>query len=221
MYKRNAQGWSKHLDFIVIELISLQVSYIMASLVRHQELPYSTLIYRNLGIALFLIDAIVIMFLNTMHDVLKRDLFTEFEKTVKHCVIVLALATTYMFSLQSSYEYSRILLFITCLFHIVIGFSTRVLWKSYITKHGLPIGKRGTMLAVLSSDNAVEMMTRLLNNHVEGYEIVGVVLDKGGTDSIEGIPVVTTLDNASDYISQKWIDSVYFECSSKDPKIRI
>ena len=129
MYKRNAQGWSKHLDFIVIELISLQVSYILASLIRHHELPYSVLIYRNLGIALFLIDAIVIMFLNTMHDVLKRELFTELGKTVKHCVIVLALSTTYMFSLQSGYEYSRILLFITCGFHIIIGFSTRVLWR--------------------------------------------------------------------------------------------
>lgn len=220
MYKRNAQGWSKHLDFIIIELISLQASYILASLIRHQEMPYSTLMYRNLGIALFLIDAIVIMFLNTMHDVLKRDLFTELGKTIKHCVIVLALATTYMFSLQSGYEYSRILLFITCGFHIILGFTTRVLWRSYIIKHGLPIGKRGTMLVVLSLDNASQMMERLLKNHVEGYEIVGVVLDKEGPDAVEGIPVVSTLDKAANYISQKWIDSVYIDCPSTDPKIR-
>lgn len=208
------------MDFIVIELISLQVSYILASLIRHHELPYSVLIYRNLGIALFLIDAIVIMFLNTMHDVLKRELFTELGKTVKHCVIVLALSTTYMFSLQSGYEYSRILLFITCGFHIIIGFSTRVLWRIYITKHGLPIGKRGTMLVVLSSDSAHQMMARLLKNHVEGYEIVGVVLDRQGEAFIEGIPVVSTLEKAADYISQKWIDSVYIDCSSTDQRIR-
>ena len=169
MYRRNAQGWSKHLDFIVIELVSLQAAYILASFIRHQSWPYTELIYRNLGIALMLIDAIVIMFLNTMHDVLKRDLYTELTKTIKHCVIVLALATTYMFVLQAGYDYSRILLFITCLFHIIIGFTTRVMWKKYIVSHGTPISKRGTMLVVLQSETAEQMMDRLLRNHIEGY----------------------------------------------------
>ena len=207
------------MDFILIDLISLQVSYILASLIRHHSLPYSQLIYRNLGIALILIDAIVMMFLNSMHDVLKRNMFVELGKTVKHCVFVLALATTYMFALQASYEYSRILLFITCLFHIVIGFTTRVLWKQFLIRHGLPVGKRGTMLVVLQSDSAEQMMERLLRNHVEGYEIVGAVLDKGGSDSVCGIPVVASLDQAANYISQKWIDSVYIDCPSTDPKI--
>ena len=219
MYRRNAQGWSKHLDFIVIELVSLQVAYILASFIRHQSWPYTELIYRNLGIALMLIDAIVIMFLNTMHDVLKRDLYTELTKTIKHCVIVLALATTYMFVLQAGYDYSRILLFITCLFHIIIGFTTRVMWKKYIVSHGTPISKRGTMLVVLQSETAEQMMDRLLRNHIEGYEVVGAVVDQGDLESVCGIPVVATLDETSDYISQKWIDSVYIDCPSTNPKI--
>ena len=219
MYRRNAQGWSKHLDFIVIELVSLQAAYILASFIRHQSWPYTELIYRNLGIALMLIDAIVIMFLNTMHDVLKRDLYTELTKTIKHCVIVLALATTYMFVLQAGYDYSRILLFITCLFHIIIGFTTRVMWKKYIVSHGTPISKRGTMLVVLQSETAEQMMDRLLRNHIEGYEVVGAVVDQGDLESVCGIPVVATLDETSDYISQKWIDSVYIDCPSTNPKI--
>ena len=219
MYRRNAQGWSKHLDFIVLELISLQVAYILASLLRHHELPYTEMIYRNLAIALTLIDAVVIMFLNTMHDVLKRNNFAELSRTIRHCVTVLALAATYMFMLQMGYDYSRILLFITCLFHIIIGYSTRVAWKAFIRKHGMPISKRGTMLVVLSSDSAEQMMTRLMNNHIEGYELVGAVLDEGGSDEVCGIPVVATLSGAADYISQKWIDSVYIDCPSTDPRI--
>lgn len=73
MYRRNAQGWSKHIDFILIEEIALHMAYILASLGRHHSLPYGTPIYRNLGLALALIDALVVMLFNSMHNVLKRD----------------------------------------------------------------------------------------------------------------------------------------------------
>ena len=154
MYIRNAQGWSKHLDFILVEFLSLQIAYILASLIRHGTFPYASLMYRNLGIVLLLIDAVVLMFLNTMHDVLKRGYYVELAQTIKHCLIVFGLATAYLFSTQLSESYSRVVLFITLAFHIVIGFLTRVLWKKYILKHGNPMSNKSTMLAVLNADSA-------------------------------------------------------------------
>lgn len=219
MYKRNAQGWSKHLDFILIELLSLQISYILASLIRHGTFPYSSPLYRNLGIVLLLIDAVVLMFLNTMHDVLKRGYYTELVQTIKHCLIVFALATAYMFSLQTSESYSRIVLYITLAFHICIGFLIRVLWKKYILKHGTPMSKKATMLAVLDDQSADSIMDRLLTNSLENYDIVGVVLSKGNRKHVGGIPVVCKLEETANYICQKWIDSVYIDCPSTDPEI--
>ena len=219
MYKRNAQGWSKHLDFIFIELLSLQLSYILASLIRHGFFPYSRPLYRSLGIALILIDAVVLMFLNTMHDVVKRGYYVELTQTIKHCIVVLGLATAYMFGLQAGESYSRIVLFVTFGFHMVIGYLTRIAWKKYILKHGTPMSKKTTMLVVLKAETADEMMKRLLNHSMENYEIVGAVLDKGDRKDVAGIPVVCTLEQTADYISQKWIDSVYIDCSSTQPEI--
>ncbi len=219
MYVRNAQGWSKHLDFILIEFLSLQIAYILASLIRHGTFPYTSLMYRNLGIVLLLIDAVVLMFLNTMHDVLKRGYYIEFVQTIKHCLIVFSLATAYMFSLQTSGSYSRIVLYITLALHIMIGFLARVLWKKYILMHGNPMSNKSTMLAVLNADSADYMMDRLLNNSLENYDIVGVVLNQGNRKHVRGIPVVCKLEETADYICQKWIDSVYIDCPSTDPLI--
>ena len=36
MYRRNAQGWSKHFDFIVVDLISLQIAFVLAVALRNQ-----------------------------------------------------------------------------------------------------------------------------------------------------------------------------------------
>ena len=219
MYKRTVQGWSKHLDFIILDIVSLQIAFILAGYIRHHSFPYFTLIYRNLGIVFILIDVIVLGLLNTMHDVLKRGYYVELTQTIRHCVIVLALATTYMFALQSGQAFSRLLLLITCIFHILIGYLIRCLWKKYILKHGDPMSKKATMLVVLNADDADILMNRLLTHSLENYEIVGVVLNKGDREQVAGIPVVCRLEDTADYISQKWIDAVYIDCPSTDPQI--
>lgn len=55
MYRKSASGWLKHLDFLVIDLISLEVSFFCAYLIRHGSMNlYSTPIYRNMSLMLFL-----------------------------------------------------------------------------------------------------------------------------------------------------------------------
>ena len=209
MYRRNAQGWSKHIDFILLDVVCLVISFILASYIRHHTGPFGNIIYRNLGFALVLIDLVVMMFLNSMHDVLKRGLYEETVQTIKHCVIVFAFATVFMFTLQTGKSYSRIVLFITSLFHILLGLVVRLSWKTFLKKKGNITNSRGTVLAVLDNHSADVMMSRLLKNHFEGYELIGVVLNEGNRDEVCGVPVVAKMKDAPDYISQRWIDSVY------------
>ena len=35
MYQKNAGGWVKHLDFMIVDFITLQITYILAYLTRH------------------------------------------------------------------------------------------------------------------------------------------------------------------------------------------
>lgn len=220
MYKRNAQGWSKHIDFILLDIMTLLFSYILASYIRHHTWPFDNIVYRNLGLALVLIDLVVMMFVNTMHDVLKRGLYKEFVQTVKHCIVVFAFATLYMFALQTGGIYSRILLFVTFLFHVGVGYIIRLLWKSFLKKRGNIGRNKGTILVVLDNRTADSMMMRLQKNKFEGYELAGVVLNEGFQKDVCGVPVVSNLQNAADYISQRWIDAVYVDCPSTDPKIQ-
>lgn len=221
MYKRGAQGWSKHLDFFIIEEIALQVAFILGCLIRHGEMPYKNQIYINLSIVLIFIDTIVLMLLNTMHNVVKRGYYKELMSTVRHCLIVFGLATIYLFVTQSGDSYSRIVLVLTLAFHIIIGFFTRVVWKKVITKYNIPVAKKNIMLVVLDSSVAESTMMRLKDNNLENYEISGVILKNNPENLKEfmGVPVVSTLNDAAAYICKEWIDSVYIDCSSTDPEI--
>ena len=121
MYKRYRQEWTKHLDFIIIEEISLQIAYVLAMWLRFGAIPDDSM-YRELGFILFLIDFVVVLSLNTMHNVLKRGYFTELVETVKNSLSVFAVAVVFMYALKVSEGYSRILLFVTLILHTIISY---------------------------------------------------------------------------------------------------
>ena len=221
MYRKTAQGWLKHIDFIVLDEFALQIAYILAYFVRMRSLwPYETATYRTLAIVLALWDLLAPILLNTMHNVLKRGYLEELKQTVKQTFFVFAGGTIFIFSMQSGDAYSRVALYLVFLFHIAIGYGTRLLLKQSLKKRGKFLGEKESMLVVLNADTADAMMDRLTQSPLEGYNIVGVVLDRPAAQVVRGIPVVAALEDASRYICREWIDSVYVDCSMDVPGVR-
>ncbi len=220
MYKRYRQEWTKHIDFIVIEEISLQIAYLLAMLVRFGALQYSEEMYKELAVVLLLFDFVVIMCLNSMHNVLKRGYFTELVETLKACVAVFALAVVYMYAFKVSSDYSRILLFVTLIFHVILSFSTRVLWKFVLRNTHINEGSKHSMLAVLDPGIAEDTLKKLTESTGDNFKVVGLVFT-GNDDRTEvcGVPVVSDIEHASEYICREWVDSVYVECQKITRKI--
>ncbi len=224
MYKRNAQGWSKHFDFIILDEIVLMLSFLLAMVIRHGAFKFDMPIYRNLMFVLVLADIIAIVLFNLMHDVLKRGYAKEFSFTFKLSLVVFLIATGFMFTTQSGEAYSRLVVAYTAILHFALGYITRILLKNFLQHHGNINPEKRSMLAVLKEEKADEMVGRLLENPTEAYRLVGVVLanspeNPSATEEIRGINVVADLDSASDYICRNWVDSVYIDCPVSDEGI--
>ncbi len=224
MYKRNAQGWSKHLDFIILDEIMLMISFLLAMIIRHGGIRLNEDIYRNLMFVLALADIAAIIFFNLMHDVVKRGYGREFSASLKLSLVVFLIATGFMFTTQSGEAYSRLVVTYTAVFHLALGYSTRILLKKILQHYG-GIGKlrseKRSMLAVVKDEEADNIIGRLQENPLESYQLVGIVLANPDSDGfkklkIKGIPVVADLDSASDYICRNWVDSVYIDCPATD-----
>lgn len=93
MYRKDSERWLKHIDFIVLDMICLQLAYVLAYAISGYGFnPYAIIIYRNMAVFLELADLIVIFAYGTMKSVLKRGYYRDFVVTVKHSVMVGALA---------------------------------------------------------------------------------------------------------------------------------
>ena len=135
MYRKDSDGWLKHTDFIVLDMICLQLAYLLAYEIRgHAAGPYETMLYRNMAIFLELADLIVIFAFDTMKSVLKRGHYVEFSVTFRHVVMVGALAVLYLFLLQQGEDYSRLTLILTFVIYAVLTYGARELWKECLYK---------------------------------------------------------------------------------------
>lgn len=220
MYKRNAQGWSRHLDFMLIDILSLQLALILACKIRLNLFAYSSPLYRMIAVCLILIDSTVIVLNNTFHDVYVRGLLVEAVETVKHCFICFVIVTAFMFATQTGVDYSRIILFLTFMFHILFGYATRYLWKVAVKKFGANKKPNNNMLVVVSADTAEDIIDKLLKANPADYNLVGVItLDKTSQESVLGIPVVSDIENAPEYIVRNWVDSIYIDAPISDERV--
>ncbi len=227
MYKRNAQGWSKHLDFIILDEITLMISFLLALIIRHGRVSLDAEIYRNLMFVLALADIAAIIFFNLMHDVLKRGYAKELSASLKLALVVFLIATGFMFSTQSGEAYSRLVVTYTAILHLILGCGSRIALK-YFLQHYKGSNKlspeKRSMLAIVKTKTAEDVIGRLLESPAEPYRLVGLVISDPSESAspvkaVMGIPVVADLYSVTDYICRNWVDSVYIDCPATDDGI--
>lgn len=219
MYRKDSEGWLKHADFIVLDMICLQLAYILAYAISGYGFnPYGIIIYRNMAVFLELADLIVIFAYGTMKNVLKRGYYRDFVVTVKHSIMIGALAILYLFLLQQGQAFSRLTLILTVVIYLVLTYVVRELWKKLLRKQMADGGER-KLLIITSEDVAEQVVSNMQENNYARYSIAGVVvIDADWTGrTINGIPVVANEENAAMYVCQEWIDEVLIVISEVLP----
>jgi len=93
MYKRDAKSWLKHLDFMILDIVILQLSFILSYILRHGlKNPYATPLYANMALFLFLCDLVIIFFTEPFRNILKRGYYVEFESIFQQTLFLVLFA---------------------------------------------------------------------------------------------------------------------------------
>ena len=220
MYKKSAKGWLKHWDFILLDIICLQLSFVVAYYLRQGDGNlYSDHLYSGVAIS-FILCQIAVMFLSQSYQgILKRGYYAEFTKTVKHVCKVMLLSMAYLFITQQSEQFSRIIFFITAGIYLVITYIVRLLWKRYVLMKNLTDKHKKSMVLVVASDEAEITIKRMMSGAVQDFVITGIAfMDKGFKgDTFNGIPVIGDIDTVHDYLCREWVDEVFVKITDKQP----
>ncbi len=219
MYKKNSSGWLKHLDFIVLDLLCVQLAFYVSYVLRQGDWnPYAVPLYRNMAIFAELADLIVIFIFESYKNVLKRGYYKEFALSVKQAVMFVLVCSLYLITIQDGDDYSRITLFMTSGIYGVLTYVVRILWKRYLESR-MKNGGDSSLIIVTTSSIAEEIVKNVKEHNYEMQQINGVIIvDKDMVgEVIEDIPVISDEEHAAEILRQIWVDEVFIILDEKAP----
>ena len=219
MYRKDNDGWLKHADFIIWDMICLQVAFLLAYMISGNGFnPYINMLYRNMAVFIEFTDLIILVTSNTLRGVLKRGHYVEFMTTIKHCIIVGAVSIMFLFLLQKGQEYSRLALILLIVLYIAISYPVRELWKRKL-KSKMDEGSERALLIVVTSDIAEQVVRNIKANNYARYVIAGVaIIDCDWVGSVvDGVDVVADAESAPMYVCREWVDEVLIVTSETVP----
>lgn len=199
---------SKHIDFIIIDIVCMELSFVIAYFIRHNNLELLNLtLYRSVLIILVVINLIACYVFNTMKDVLKRENQLEFYATVKQVTFTIMMLLVYLFVTKTSDEVSRNVIITFPLIYLIISFITRLIYKSLLTKM-LKNNTKRQMILITISDRANKVIDRIRKS-INDITIKGIILlDKDGILDIDGIKVVSDKENLFKYLQTEYVDEI-------------
>ena len=219
MYRKDSTGWIKHVDFIILDLICLQVAFVLAyALSGYGANPYQLILYRNMAVFMEVADLVVLFAMGTLKNVLKRGYYKDFVVTAQHGIILGACLLLYLFMLQEGQQYSRLALVLNIVIYILLTYLVRELWKHLLRKK-MEDGENRSLLLVVSADVVSSVVESMKEHNYARYKIAGIaVIDKEMTGKyIDGVKVVANMENAAEYVCKEWIDEVLIVTSGVVP----
>lgn len=220
MYKKGFDGWRKHLDFIVIDMLCMVIALWGAFITRHGfkeayigHIPY----YMHLMVILIAINFLVAYFFNTFSGVIRRGYYKELISTAKHICFVVLFAFFYLFSAKITEDYSRIILYLFAIYYFILSYYTRILWRKYLWKKGKK-GSERSILLITESGLVHSVLEGLRTHKGEELSVTGIVwFDKAcDIESVDDIPVVSDLENVVNYVCREWVDEVFIRTTTQN-----
>ena len=209
MYRKKGRGWTKHIDFMLLDVLCMQIAFIVSYMWRFgMGNPYVDKDYRTLAVAFLLIDFFVEIVFDAFKNVLKRGYLDEFIATCKHVAFVEILTTFFLFTTQMGEIYSRASYYIMIPVYVLIAYIGRVVLKKIIKKRNFVASKKS--LFVIAPEKLLRETLHGLKEKSFGYtQIVAAATDadlKGKT--VCEIPIVANQDEIVDYACEEWVDEV-------------
>ena len=217
MNTKHLKGWIKHSDFILLDILCLQLCFALAYWPIHGfGNPYRTEAYQYQAIILFMSQLIVTMFGRNYSGILRRKKFDEAIAVYKYISLIIVLSLVYLFMVRRSLTASRLQFGLISLIFLFVDILARQLNKYRIFKRGKSDRHR-RRIVLFTSGKLVKNALEKLNykDMYRDYEITSAVLFDGAISNREsleqqfGIPVISGSDAVVEQISHGWVDEVF------------
>ena len=217
MYRKKNSEWLKHLDFEILDIICLEIAFMVAYFFRHVGLNfYMAKLYMRLCIVLVVIDIAVLFFTNNYKGIIQRNHWQELIAVAQHITVVEFLLLLFEYLAQETAILSRTVFLVSWWLAIALCFICRCTWKNFVRKRVMSEKNQASMLLITTENRLGELAAKLRQKNYREFRIGSVsILDDNayGKDNIieANIPIIYGKDTLLEYIRQNVVDEVFID----------
>lgn len=217
MYRKKNSEWLKHLDFEILDIICLEIAFMVAYFFRHVGLNfYMAKLYMRLCIVLVVIDIAVLFFTNNYKGIIQRNHWQELIAVAQHITVVEFLLLLFEYLAQETAILSRTVFLVSWWLAIALCFICRCTWKNFVRKRVMSEKNQASMLLITTENRLGELAAKLRHKNYREFRIGSVsILDDNayGKDNIieANIPIIYGKDTLLEYIRQNVVDEVFID----------
>ena len=212
MNRKKKLGWWKHIDFMLIDLLCIQIVYLAAYFFRHQTMRIyrETSLYAHVNILLIIIDICYVLLRGTYKNILKRSFVREIESVLVHNIVMWGVVMAYLYVTKQAFWFSRQVFLTSVGFTVIFMLVGRFLWKMNVRRIIWKGKNQPNFLVISTKEYAAEMVKQFSSRMYNGFNLSGLaIMDEKLDDTvIERIPVVCSKDNLLEYVQKNVIDEV-------------
>lgn len=184
MYQKNQKTWYKHFDFMLLDLLCMEISFLVVYMIRFGVQRASVLLsasdfstpYRKLMIVILCLHIAMILFTEPYSGILRRSAAEECKKVIQYNVYILAGIIFILFMDQSSILYSRLIMFGFPIMDCVLMFIYRYLYKRYLRKEINNKKNQDCMLLIAPYSQINGILHKFYKNKISTVKLVGIIL---------------------------------------------
>ena len=217
--KNKTTSRSKHIDFILLDLICVEVSFLLAFFIRLGEnRDKFDDGYSLINVIIIIAHLAIVFFSESYSGILRRGYFKEMKAVLTYNIELLAIMLGILFFSKQSSDYSRIVMGLFFVINTIITYIVRCIRKAYLCKANLKTGKLNCMLLVTDKKHAKRLVEGLQTYNYSSFYLKGMVIldeDMAG-DRVSDVPVVANKETMYDYVKEHVIDEVFIGSGSEE-----
>ena len=215
------------MDFMTLDILCLEVSLILGFAMHFGfHMLNKNRVFWSLCIAAGFIDLMIMVLMDSYHNVIRRDIFVELRMLAMQIMYLSIGMVIFIFMMNEENMDVFDLLMPSLPFYGLMCFNMRVMWREQL-RHRLHMMNNTSMLILAKTDRLRDLITRMVNHNYGSYRFVGVALlddvpniplaeeclshIKYGDTEINDLHVVTTRDNLIQYLVSSWVDEIYLD----------
>lgn len=217
-YEKNNR-WVKHIDFVIIDLLCMEISLLAAHMISHGiRYPFTAGVgYGRLALITAILLVCYIFFAEPYSGILRRGYLQELKSVIVNNVGLLAVIVVILYAIHISGFYSRIMMASFIGLNIVLTYICHVIRKKWLGKRANVSSKGRALILATHLKDVNKCVEKLLKNPYGEIKLEGIILlddlikkNQEAPKIVEGIPVVGNDSSLLDYCRLNVVDDLLF-----------